>query len=191
MNELSDEKFIDEKTMKMSETKADENKMKNFFSNLETSTEVSKLEELKSKDKAEQWWKSLEKDNTTIRGSQVEVELEEKAPQGGAYSEVRKGADVSQEVHHMPADSISPLNRGDAPSVSMDKADHRETASCGNSKEAQEYRNTQKDLIEQGNFRGALQMDIKDLRDKFGDKYEAQIAECLQYVDKLDKKGEI
>ena len=73
----------------------------------------------------------------------------------------------------------------------MEKEDHRQTASCGNSREAREYRAQQQKLIEQGEFREALQMDIDDIRDKFGDKYDDAIAEMLKYVDKLEQEGKL
>lgn len=95
------------------------------------------------------------------------------------------------EVHHMPADSASPLERGDGPAIKMEKEDHRQTASCGMSREAREYREQQRELIEQGKFREALQMDIDDIHEKFGDKYDDAIAEMLEYVDQLEQEGKI
>ena len=77
------------------------------------------------------------------------------------------------------------------PCIEMKKEDHRKTASCGNSIEAREYRAKQKELIDKGDFRGAIQMDIDDIRGKFGDKYDAQIKEMLEYVDKLEQGGKI
>ena len=117
-------------------------------------------------------------------------ELEEK--KGGSYRDVKKTSDgETHEVHHMPADSTSNLERDDGPAIKMEKEDHRQTASCGNSREAREYREKQKELIEQGKFREALQMDIDDLHEKFGDKYDDAIAEMLEYVDQLEKEGKI
>lgn len=111
---------------------------------------------------------------------------------GGSYKDVKKDSDgETSEVHHMPADSASNLDRNDGPAIKMDKEDHKETASCGNSKEAQEYRAKQRELIEQGKFREALQMDIDDIREKFADKYDDAIAELLEYVDQLEAEGKI
>lgn len=111
---------------------------------------------------------------------------------GGSYADVfKEGEGDKYEVHHMPADSASNLERNDGPAIKMEKADHRETASCGSSKEAREYRAAQKELIEQGKFREALQMDIDDIHEKFGDKYDDAIAEMLDYVDKLELEGKI
>lgn len=111
---------------------------------------------------------------------------------GGRFGEVFKSGEGDKyEVHHMPANSSTELDRNDGPAIKMDKEDHRETASCGNSREAREYQARQKELIENGKFREALQMDIDDIREKFGDKYDEAIAEMLEYVSKLEEEGKI
>ncbi|MCF2910373.1 RHS repeat-associated core domain-containing protein [Pseudoalteromonas sp. DL2-H2.2] len=104
---------------------------------------------------------------------------------GGAHGKVRgvKG----NESHHMPADSVSPLSKNKGPAISMDKADHRQTASWGNSKEAKAYRAQQKQLIDNGQFKEAQQMDVNDVQSKFGTKYDSAIREMQDYTDKLDK----
>lgn len=112
--------------------------------------------------------------------------------QGGSYKDVKKTSNgETHEVHHMPSDSSSNLDRNDGPAIKMDKADHRRTASCGNSREAREYQQAQKELIEQGKFLEALQMDIDDIHEKFGDKYDSAIAEMMEYVQKLIEEGKI
>ena len=117
-------------------------------------------------------------------------ELKEK--KGGSYDDVKRTSDgETYEVHHMPADSASNLERDDGPAIKMEKEDHRQTASCGSSREAKEYREKQKELIDKGKFREALQMDINDIREKFGDKYDDAIAEMLAYVDELEEEGKI
>lgn len=111
---------------------------------------------------------------------------------GGAYKDLfRAGQGDRYEIHHMPADSSSHLETNDGPAIKMDKGDHRQTASCGNSKEARAYREEQRSLIEQGKFREALQMDIDDIRDKFGNKYDGAINEMTEYVDKLEQEGKL
>lgn len=117
-------------------------------------------------------------------------EIKEK--KGGSYADVyQEGEGDKYEVHHMPADSASPLERGDGPAIKMEKEDHRQTASCGSSREAREYRELQKKLIDEGKFKEALQMDIDDIKEKFGDKYDEAIAEMLEYVDKLEQEGKL
>ena len=107
---------------------------------------------------------------------------------GGKYRDVRK-TNKGGEVHHTPANSISPLSRGSGPSVWMEKADHRRTASWGNSKAAREYRARQKKLIDQGKWREAIQMDIDDIRAKFGDKYDQNIQQMLDQLDEIISQG--
>lgn len=111
---------------------------------------------------------------------------------GGSYGDVfQAGEGYESEVHHMPADSISYLERNDGPAIKMEKEDHRQTASYGSSREAREYRAVQKELIEQGKFREAVEMDISDIREKFGNKYDTAIAEMLDYVKKLEMEGKL
>lgn len=103
---------------------------------------------------------------------------------GGAYKDVfvpGRGEDV--EVHHMPANEVNGLEFQDGPTISMDKLDHRQTAGWGNSKEAREYRAQQRELIEAGDFKGAIKMDIDDIQSKFGDKYDGAIQEMLDYAE--------
>lgn len=120
----------------------------------------------------------------------MEKDFPEKS--GGSYGELyQEGEGDKYEIHHMPADSTSNLERNDGPAIRMEKADHRETASCGNSREAREYRAEQKSLIDQGKFREAMQMDIDDIHEKFGDKYDAGIKQMCEYVDKLESEGKL
>ena len=107
---------------------------------------------------------------------------------GGSYGEVFvKGQGEVYEIHHMPANNINGLETNDGPAIRMDKEDHRETASCGNSKEAREYRAEQARLIESGDFEGAMQMDIDDIHSKFGDKYDEAIEQAVEYNKNREK----
>ena len=120
------------------------------------------------------------------------VDVAEKEVNGGSYADVKKNSNgETHEVHHMPADSASNLERAEGPAIKMEKDDHRQTASCGSSREAREYQAAQKELIDNGKFHEALQLDIDDIRDKFGDKYDGAISEMLKYVDKLELEGKI
>ena len=115
---------------------------------------------------------------------------------GGSYKDLKNEGwgwndNPPHEVHHMPSDSASHLEREEGPAIAIDYGDHQQTASCGSSREAIEYRAAQKELIDKGDFRGALQMDIDDLHDKFGDKYDEAISQMLDYVDELEKAGKI
>jgi len=154
----------------------------------------------KVSDSREAPWSSGDKFDDLLKGNMYadgaqgkEIEKSEQPEKrGGSYAGVKATSDgETSEVHHMPADSTTDLSRDDGPAIKMDKGDHRQTASCGNSKEAQEYRAKQKELIEQGKFKGALQMDIDDIHEKFGDKYDDAIDEMLAYVDKLEEEGRV
>ena len=83
------------------------------------------------------------------------------------------------------------LPEEDGPAIRMEKGDHRRTASCGRSKKAQAYRTKQENLIKAGKFREAVKMDVKDIRSKFGNKYEKGIGETWKYVNELEGNGAI
>ena len=114
---------------------------------------------------------------------------------GGSYKSLKNDKDGKiydqEEVHHMPAKKSSSLSEGDGPAIRMDKSDHRQTASCGRSKEAQAYRAKQENLIKSGKFREAVKMDVKDIRAKFGNKYDKGIGEMWKYVNELERNGAI
>lgn len=101
---------------------------------------------------------------------------------GGSYSGLRKVSLEGEEVNHIPPDSITAIERTQGPAIRMSREDHRLTASCGNSIEASQYRAAQRELIEQGKFMDAIQMDIDDIVDKFGHKYDEGIEQMLAYA---------
>jgi hypothetical protein len=83
----------------------------------------------------------------------------------------------------MPANSTNDVPHGQGSSIHMDTKDHYDTASWGNTKDAQEYREIQRKLQEQGRLDDAIQMDIDDVTSKFPGKYDDHI---LQMIDDLD-----
>ena len=105
---------------------------------------------------------------------------------GGTYGELKNEwsgkleAQPPHEVHHMPANDVNGLKENDGPAIVMEKADHRQTSSCGSSLDAREYRQQQKVLIDDGKFEEAMQMDIDDIHDKFGNKYDDAIAQMKE-----------
>lgn len=118
--------------------------------------------------------------------------LENNNKLGGSHKDVYvPGEGEKIEVNHMPANEATDLAFRDGPAIKMDKEDHRKTASWGASKEAQLYRAKQKELVDKGEFRKAIQMDIDDIREKFGDKYDEAIDQMLDYVDQLEKEGKV
>lgn len=136
--------------------------------------------------------KSETKENDFDPDTKAEVSEKKK---GGSYGELKEeghgwNSDPPEEVHHMPSAEASPLERNDGPAIVMEREDHRETASCGNSREAREYREKQKELIQEGKFEEAMQMDIEDIRDKFGDKYDEGIKQAEEYYKSIkEEKG--
>lgn len=104
---------------------------------------------------------------------------------GGAYKDIE--ADGG-ERHHMPAKSVSTLSEDDGPAIWMEAADHAKTASNGNQgSDGKKYRARQAALIEQGRFDEALQMDIDDIRRKFGKKYDEGIKQMLEYYKTIPR----
>jgi hypothetical protein len=89
------------------------------------------------------------------------------------------------ERHHMPADSVSPLSKGRGPAIEMIPEDHMMTASWGRSRTAMNYRARQQQLISEGRFAEAMQMDINDARILFSAKYEDAIQRMLGYASTL------
>jgi hypothetical protein len=112
--------------------------------------------------------------------------------EGGSYGELKsQNGREGKEIHHIPANESSPLKTNDGPAIEMGKSDHGKTASWGNSRDAREYSAKQKELIEQGKFNEAFQMDVDDIHEKFGDKYDKAIAESQEYINKLIQEGKI
>jgi hypothetical protein len=104
---------------------------------------------------------------------------------GGSYRQVRD-ANTGGQVHHIPADSISPLNKDDGPSIWMQTPDHQRTGSWGRGLDQQAYREQQKDLIDTNDwdgFKAAMQMDVADLNVNFGDKYDRGTEQALAYFN--------
>lgn len=95
---------------------------------------------------------------------------------GGKYGDLQP-AGAGNEINHIPANSSSPLSKYSGPSIRMDYADHRAIYSTGSSLASKAWRMRQKELIDAGDFRGAIQMDVDDIRARFGNKYDGAIAE--------------
>lgn len=100
--------------------------------------------------------------------------------EGGTYRELFskfKGnlKDNKLQIHHVPANASSSetvMSRLDGPSILMTEKDHALTASYGSSLSAQSYRAKQAKYIEEGNWKKAFEMDVNDIRSKFGEKYD-------------------
>ncbi|MDD3592458.1 MAG: FG-GAP-like repeat-containing protein [Sulfurovum sp.] len=95
---------------------------------------------------------------------------------GGKYGNLFSKRGVI-ERHHMPADSTTNISKHKGPTIEMDYDDHRKTSSWGSSSEAKAYQNKLQGMF----FRDAMATDIRDIRNKFGRKYNGAIREMLDY----------
>jgi len=111
---------------------------------------------------------------------------------GGSYAQcdaVRKQWEGTIEVHHIPANG-SHLLGDKGPAITMFKEDHEQTASHGTrGEEAREYRDKQVELMIQGRYSEAMQMDIQDIRARFDNKYDDAINAAILYFEKLVSEG--
>jgi filamentous hemagglutinin len=108
---------------------------------------------------------------------------------GGAHRDTSKPVNDGYDSHHCPAQSCykgAPISSADGPAIKMDPADHKNTASYGRDADARAYRERQQDLLSQGKLYEAIQMDIDDIRSKFGSKYDESIRQMLEYAKGLN-----
>ncbi|MEF2148457.1 RHS repeat domain-containing protein [Aquilutibacter rugosus] len=99
---------------------------------------------------------------------------------GGSYSKLKRGEGLKR--HHIPSVG-SGSSRLSGPAIVMDKADHHKTASWGSSREAKAHRKTEQQMIESGDFNGAQELGIRDIKQKFGEKYDEHIEQMRKYTD--------
>ncbi len=109
---------------------------------------------------------------------------------GGAYNTVKATSsgeytEVNDIPSHYSLSTDSTRSQTNGPSIKMTKEDHWQTASWGSSNEAKQYREVQKALIDKGDYRAAIQMDIDDIHLKFGDKYDKHIEQMLEYAKSI------
>lgn len=115
---------------------------------------------------------------------------------GGAHGETKKPVGDQLDSHHMPAkDSFPKSDWEDLPAIQMDRADHQKTMSNGNKgRVGAQWRAKQAQLIRDGKFKEALQMDIDDARriaKESGNpsKYDEAIKEAEEYAKCREKHG--
>ena len=126
---------------------------------------------------------------------------------GGSYKDVKKkNAEENhgkakrdpKDAHHMPAHDAYPdyvktrigkyNKKANGPSISMENADHTQTASYDNKPGAKAYRAKQKKLIQAGKFQEAFDMDVADIKSKFPGKYDLSIQQAQECLDDIIKK---
>lgn len=89
---------------------------------------------------------------------------------------------MGREAHHMPADSVTGILKRDGPAIQMLTPDHRATSSWGNSTAAKAYRENLKLLVDNGQMRKAMAIEIKDVRRIGGRGYNPAILGMLDYA---------
>jgi len=110
---------------------------------------------------------------------------------GGAYGRLSAEQGVI-ERHHIPADSVSRYSTYSGPAIQMDRSDHLLTSSFGSRRGAVSYRTEIKTLLNDDNVRGAVAMEIRDIRRAAvaggGSlrKYNSAIREMLEYSHTRD-----
>lgn len=78
--------------------------------------------------------------------------------------------------------------KANGPSISMENADHTQTASYDNKPGAKAYRAKQKKLIQAEKFQEAFDMDVADIKSKFPGKYDLSIQQAQECLDDIIKK---
>ncbi|GAD08309.1 Uncharacterised protein [Porphyromonas crevioricanis] len=91
-----------------------------------------------------------------------------------------KKRETIEQHHHMPCQAAGNKG-GNGGAITMETSDHKKTASWDNISGAKMYQERQRTLIEQGKFREAFEMDIQDIREKFGDKYDEAIKQLEEW----------
>ncbi|MGS0468144.1 RHS repeat-associated core domain-containing protein [Cobetia marina] len=97
---------------------------------------------------------------------------------GGSYGGTRA---PGIESHHLPANSVSSLRRSQGPAIQMTPEDHKLTMSHGYQGNAgRDYRKSVGSKIDEGNWRGAMAMEIRDVR-----RVAAQVGEPRKYNEAM------
>jgi hypothetical protein len=115
------------------------------------------------------------------------LDLEVTQVLGGSYKNVR-ASNTGGQVHHLIAAKIEipGLSKSDYPSVYLESfADHKKTASWGRGDIPDSYRQQQQTLINQGEIRRAIAIDIRNLRNNFGTKYNEALLQSIDYAESL------
>ena len=113
---------------------------------------------------------------------------------GGAYKDLKinneklpnsKNTTVEQR-HHMPSQQAGNKGRNGG-AIVMKTEDHKQTASFDKRRNSSLYRKKQLTLIREGKFEEALEMDIADIKKKFGNKYDMEIEQLKDFYRKEGK----
>src|SRR5262249_49391152 len=136
---------------------------------------------LRDKWQAERNELQTQNERTQLEINRTKIGPRPSQPHGGAHKDIPT---AGGERNHIPPHSVLPkhISPDRGPAIGMEKGDHLETNSWGRGaikptskyqfKTAEEWRAAQNELIKEGKFKEAVQMDIDDIRAKFGLKYE-------------------
>ncbi len=110
--------------------------------------------------------------------------------EGGMHRHTKKHAEFyDTESHHMITDDISVFDHYAAPAIRMARTDHYKTASHGGGALTTSFRHRQSLMIKAGDYDGALQMGVDDIRAKFGSKYDRHIQDMFDAFPKTGSGG--
>ena len=113
---------------------------------------------------------------------------------GGSYEFVQHFADSStHEAHHLIPQKLliitGILKVSEGPSIRMEIKDHANTRSYKNSKMLKhDFFQKQLKYLKALDIKSAVEMEIADIQDRFGSKYDDAIKEVREYVTKLEKQ---
>lgn len=105
--------------------------------------------------------------------------------EGGQYKSLKDPATgnnyAGTEINHVPPAAVAEAHLGyrSGPAVRMDYLDHRAVYSTGSSRASKAWRMWQQELVDGGRIDEAVQMDINDIRSRFGAKYDGAIGQML------------
>ena len=104
---------------------------------------------------------------------------------GGAYKDLDYDPELHQR-HHMPSQKSG--NKGTTGgAITIEIEDHKLTGSFNNKPGSSDYRRMQEELVKQGKFGEALQMDIDDITTKFPGKYDDAIKQLKAWYKSIGK----
>ena len=134
-----------------------------------------------------------EREETRTTSSVKEV-TPQKPKSGGAHEELNfdrtiaegKKRETVEQRHHIPSQAAGNKG-GKGGAITMETDDHKKTASYDSLDGSDDYRNSQKKLVDEGKFEEAFEMDVKDIQEKFGDKYNDAIDQLREWYKSTGK----
>ncbi len=107
---------------------------------------------------------------------------------GGTYGQVRADT-VGGEVHHVPADEVSPTSMRRETAIWMETAHHIRTKSNGRTAGSKDYRKDLQRLVDQGDTLGAIRKDVQDVQRIAPHLYDIPILQMLKTYSRNKRNG--